>query len=262
MSPMERKQAFDTVAQEYAARRPGYPIEMFTALTALTGLSAGANVLEIGCGAGQATERLVEANYRIVGVELGANLAEHTRRRFAGYPELAVVNTPFEEFDTGDRFDMIFSASAFHWIDPERGYSLARRLLRPGGWLALCWNHRLDRELHTPLFDDIHAVYDEMFPPHDSAWTAIADRVRQIVESGCFERPFTVTIPHEIVYNTEEYLGLLGTYSDHILLEPHVREALFDRLRTVVEAHGGEVTVPYETRLYLARRLPGDSVET
>src|SRR5690349_15426557 len=44
---------------------------------------------------------------------------------------------PFEDFVDGGPFDLIVSASAFHWIDPSVGLVKAARLLRPGGWLAL-----------------------------------------------------------------------------------------------------------------------------
>jgi SAM-dependent methyltransferase len=43
----------------------------------------------------------------------------------------------FEDLaDTGP-FDLIVSATAFHWVDSGVGLAKAARLLRPGGWLAL-----------------------------------------------------------------------------------------------------------------------------
>jgi hypothetical protein len=50
-------------------------------------------------------------------------------------------------------------------------------------------------------------------------------------------------------------MRLLDTYSDYRLLDPEVRQALFDELERVVdERHGGRVTRRYSPTLFLARR--------
>ena len=51
---------FDELAEDYDRTRPVCPPAMFDDLVALTGLSAGDRVLEIGCGTGQATVPLAE----------------------------------------------------------------------------------------------------------------------------------------------------------------------------------------------------------
>ena len=43
----------------------------------------------------------------------------------------------FEDFADSGPFDLIVSATTFHWVDPRVGLAKAARLLRPGGWLAL-----------------------------------------------------------------------------------------------------------------------------
>jgi len=45
---------FDEAAELYDAVRPGYPDELFDDVAKLTGLGAGAKVVEVGCGTGQA----------------------------------------------------------------------------------------------------------------------------------------------------------------------------------------------------------------
>ncbi len=60
-------------------------------------------------------------------------------------------------------------------------------------------------------------------------------------------------------YRTSEYLDLLQTHSDHIVLEPARRDALLAAIGQVIESHGGSFELPYSTRLLLARarRAPG-----
>lgn len=53
-------------------------------------------------------------------------------------PAVSFEVTSFEDFEATERsFALIISATAFHWVDPEVGWSKAARLLRPNGWLAL-----------------------------------------------------------------------------------------------------------------------------
>lgn len=47
------------------------------------------------------------------------------------------------------------AGQAFHWFDPERTRLEARRILRPGGMVALVWN---DRDETSPFL----AAYEEL----------------------------------------------------------------------------------------------------
>src|SRR5437588_12952784 len=71
---------FEEVPELYDRARPLYPAELFDDLVSFAGLEAGSQVLEIGCGTGQATLPLAERGFDIVGVELGTGLAAVTRR--------------------------------------------------------------------------------------------------------------------------------------------------------------------------------------
>jgi tRNA A58 N-methylase Trm61 len=58
---------FDQVARLYEATRPGYPPELAEFVAATAGIGAGAAVLEVGCGTGQLTERLVPLRFALGG---------------------------------------------------------------------------------------------------------------------------------------------------------------------------------------------------
>ena len=136
------KVTFDTVADRYHQARPDYPAELFTALVNEAGLAPAARLLEVGCGTGKATLPLAKRGFRITCLEPGPHLAEAARRNLAGY-DVEVVERAFEDWAPpgAERFDLIFAATAWHWIDPAVGYQLAWRWLRPGGQLAI-WRRR------------------------------------------------------------------------------------------------------------------------
>jgi SAM-dependent methyltransferase len=62
------------------------------------------------------------------------------RGTLSANPSASVVESRFEEATrlTGT-FDAVVSSTAFHWVDPDRRYDLAARVLRDRGSLE---NHR------------------------------------------------------------------------------------------------------------------------
>lgn len=106
------------------------------------------SLLEVGCGTGQATEPFLKTKCKVTAVELGENLASYTREKFKIYKNFNVIRSAFEDYDCDDnQFDMLYSATAFHWIPDEIGYKKAYRIIRSGGTLALFWNRPSPNEL-------------------------------------------------------------------------------------------------------------------
>jgi protein-L-isoaspartate O-methyltransferase len=104
---------FDQVPELYDRARPGYPDESFADLKAITGKGAGARVLEVGCGTGQATRTLAKLGYAVTAVEPGEGMAALARRNLAGYAQAQVEISSFERWrDGGRRFDLIVAASS------------------------------------------------------------------------------------------------------------------------------------------------------
>jgi ubiquinone/menaquinone biosynthesis C-methylase UbiE len=129
---------FDGVAEAYDAARPGYPQQLVDAAIAAGRLDSGSAILEIGSGTGKLTELLVGRGLRVDAVEPGANLIEAARRRLGDTDAVRYEHATFEAAELADgAYDAIFSATAFHWVEPEIGWAKAARVLAPGGLLAL-----------------------------------------------------------------------------------------------------------------------------
>ncbi|KPI21968.1 Methyltransferase type 11 [Actinobacteria bacterium OV450] len=138
-TPHIRARSFDAAAALYSANRPGYPEELFDALEVLAGRTLrGARVADVGAGTGIATGSLHARGADVLAVEPGDGMAAEFRR---AHPRIPLVR------GDGDRlplvtagFDLLTYAQAWHWTDPVRSLPEARRVLRPGGALALWWN--------------------------------------------------------------------------------------------------------------------------
>src|ERR1700733_1254159 len=120
---------FDDIAAEYDRRRPTYPDEL---------VDQACRVAEIGCGSGQLTRALVARGLHVTALEPGKSLIALARQNLAGAGEVEFVNAQFEDaLLPREQFKAVFSASAFHWVDPRVSWQKAADVLVPGGTLAL-----------------------------------------------------------------------------------------------------------------------------
>jgi SAM-dependent methyltransferase len=258
------KVTFESVADRYHAARPDYPEELFDELVAAASLLPGARLLEVGCGTGKATLPLAERGFAITALELGPDLAATAQGNLAGYELVDVVQQAFETWQPpdGDGFDLVYSATAWHWIDPAAGYLRAWQALRPGGHLAV-WaaEHVLPVADGDPFFRQIQDVYDEIgegvppgteFPVPGSIRTHVA----AIEGSGLF----AVTRAREFIwsrqYTAEEYIALLGTFSGHIAMAGWQQDRLYGEIRRrLADRPDGTVLRHWGAVLQVATRL-------
>jgi ubiquinone/menaquinone biosynthesis C-methylase UbiE len=149
----QRRVLFDSVAELYDATRQTYPAEIVDAVVANAALGPGAAVLEIGCGTGQLTRQLAGRELSLTAIDIGAAMVQAARRN-VGDASARFQVCSFEDFADSGPFDLIVSATAFHWVDPSVGLAKAARLLRSGGWLALLvTGERYPEPFHSRLRD-------------------------------------------------------------------------------------------------------------
>jgi SAM-dependent methyltransferase len=256
----ERRGAlFDRVAELYDRVRPDYPAAVYDDLEELAGLSAGARVLEIGCGSGQATQALAERGARIVAVELGPALAELARRRLARFAEVEVVVSAFEDWPLPDEpFDLVVAATSFHWLDA--GWALGRvaDALRPGGALATIATHHVAGGT-AGFFAAAQECYLRWDPETTEGLTLPAPEDvpcddTDLRRSGRFGPAVFRHHERDIAHSTAGYLDVLRTYSGSLSLEPQLRDGLLDCLgRLADERFGGRVVKRYLWQLMVAR---------
>jgi SAM-dependent methyltransferase len=231
------RQTFDEAAERYHRARPGYPPRLFDDLVSVVGLRPGAQLLEVGCGTGGATEQLARRGFQITCLELGPRLAAAAARNLAAYPAVRVVNEAYESWQPPGpaAFDLVYAATAWHWLDPATRYQRAHDWLRPDGHLAFWSATHAFPDGGDPFFQEIQAVYEEIGEgPADPAWPRpgeLPDDRADIEASGLF---CDVQIRHydwEVRYGAESYIDLLLTFSGHIAMAGWQRERLFTAIR-------------------------------
>jgi SAM-dependent methyltransferase len=267
-SPQDRdrlKVTFDSVADRYQDVRPDYPDELYAELISAADLQPGARLLEVGCGPGKATIPLAKYGFQITCLEIGPDLVAAARRNLAGYDGVEVVHQAFEQWrpSGAERFDLIFAATAWHWIDPAVGYQLAWRWLRPGGHLAIWGAGHVCPMDADSFFHDIQDIYDEIgegLPPGADlpAPGELPDDRAAIEGSGLFAVIVRREFIWEINYTAEEYIELLDTFSGHIEMAQWQRDRLYGEIRRRLAARpNGLLRRHWGAVLQIARRLDG-----
>ncbi len=131
-------EVFDSVAEDYDLVRQGYPAVLVDAAIVRGGLTNGARVLEVGCGTGKLTELLAVRDLNVDAVDPRPRMIEQAKRRVGGGDSIRFHVGRFEDVAFPEEaFEAVFSAIAFHWVDPLIGWTKAASHLRPGGLLAL-----------------------------------------------------------------------------------------------------------------------------
>ena len=256
---------FDTVAEEYDMWRPTYVAELFNDIFAYSGISSTSKALEIGMGTGQATRPVLETGCNIVAVEVGKNLAEIAKQKFKDYSNISVVNASFEDFvSEKGSFDLVYSASAFHWIVEEVGYPKVYDLLKPHGTFARFASHPFYRfEGQEALAEKIEYVYFKHYPNPIGATSPKpvkryneedAEKRSAIAKKYGFVDIVTKIYYRDLIQTSDEYIKRLSIESDKIALESHVREQFLKDMKAAIDECGGTVVTRDMIELNLARK--------
>lgn len=90
----------------------------------------GERILDLGCGDGALTEKLVAAGAQVVGVDASEDMVTAARRRGL---DARIADAHHLTFDS--EFDAVFSNAAMHWMkrDPDAVIQGVQRALKPGG---------------------------------------------------------------------------------------------------------------------------------
>jgi SAM-dependent methyltransferase len=256
---------FDASADRYQRARPEYPPALFDSLIEFAQLQPGDQLLEIGCATGRATIPLAERGFAITGLELGPLLAAAGRRNLDRFENVVVVEADFEQWaaphDT--RFDLVFAATSWHWIDPAVRHRKAWEVLRPSGHLAVWRENHVFPTGGDPFFREIQEVYEEIGEglPADGVWPTpedledLEDQREEIEASGLFEDVHARRFDWATTYDASGYIDLLDTFSGHIAMEPWQRDRLYTEIRQrLARRPDGRLRRHSGAVLYVARR--------
>ena len=279
-SPRRYGKIFDEIAADYDRRRPAYPDELVDQACQVAGVGSGDRVLEVGCGSGQLTRGLVARGLHVTAVEPGTNLIALARRNLEGAGEAEFVHAQFEDAVLSrEQFQAVFSASAFHWIDPKVSWQKTADVLVPGGTLALVQYFGLeelrskqDQEAvlaamrqvapgiaaHWPVYrnlEDTLAGVEHRRGNVSEAWAWLGSHdVGQDYAGRLFDGVQVAVMPRLVEHTPDELNALLRTMSFYARLSPDQRQRLEREYEALYERLGRPIRASTVATLVTARR--------
>lgn len=262
---MEFQRNFDNHAADYDSARPEYPRELYRDVLRYQPLNKESRVLEIGLGTGKAARPVLETGCRLTGLEPGGNLLALARRRLGEFKNLTLLEQTLQEYESpANTFDLVYAATAFHWLPEEYGYKRVYELLRPGGTFARFAYHAGPDRKRQELTREVYELYRKYMNGGKGEYRPLTqgdgDRLLALPKRYGFEEAEFHLYELEKDFTPEEYMGLLRTYPDHMALEEESRRGLFEGIRQAIQRHGGVMTVFYTIDLELGRKPAGPSL--
>ncbi|MFL0289604.1 class I SAM-dependent methyltransferase [Mycobacterium sp. SMC-18] len=245
----DRADSFGGAARSYDRHRPRYPEAMLDELVG----TGSVRVLDVGAGTGIASRQLIARGAELVALEPDPRMAE-----IAAEHGVTVEVATFEDWDDAGRtFDVVLFAQSFHWVDPAAALPKIRRLLAPGDRLALAWNRLFPVQ---PSRQDFAEVYRDFLDAASPLVTGTptggtgsgmdsADVVADLETAGFAVQQLTYARGEQ--YTREQWLDLVFTYSNHLVLPADRAAELRARLAAVIG--DGGVQVGGDTLLIVAQ---------
>ncbi|MCM1386832.1 MAG: class I SAM-dependent methyltransferase [Bacillus sp. (in: Bacteria)] len=161
-----------------------------------------------------------------------------------------------------DVYDLVFSATAFHWVPEEIGYAKVFAMLKKGGAFARFANHPDPGTDNPALKEKMNRLYDSYYssvhkrkkPVRKAYGEEQAKQRAMIAQKYGFGDIHYYLFHRGRVLSAAEYIALLGTYPDHIIIEENARKEFFAGIEEAINRCGGTITIYDTLDLELARK--------
>jgi SAM-dependent methyltransferase len=248
--PTER---FSGLASLYSQYRPAYPAAAIDFVISHCGLSDRSVLVDVGCGTGISTRLFAARGIQVIGIEPNADMRRQaeTEPVPAGAPHPTYQEGRAEATGLPDASaDAVVAAQAFHWFDPEPALREFHRILKQHGCAVLLWNQRDESDPFTRAYGaGVRQLSNaETIEPYHGIGDAL-------LTSPLFQEGERTFFPNEQILDEASLLGRAFSAS----YAPRGATAAQRYAEELREIFGrfqkdGQVTLRYETSVFLARR--------
>lgn len=199
------KDNFSLQSTEYAKFRPHYPGALYDFLYST--LHSFERALDVATGNGQVAAELAKQFTEVFATDISTKqlaAAPHLSNIF--YKAEAAEDASFPDH----YFDLITVAQAIHWFDFDKFYAGVKRMLKPGGLIAVIGYGLIS--INDKVDPWLYHFYKNIAGPY---W----DKERRYIDELYKTIPFPfaeIDAPHlQITYNwtKEQFIGYINTWS-------------------------------------------------
>ena len=170
-------------AADYA-RVGGFVAELGGAALDLLDPQPGERILDVGCGEGTLTAKIVERGATVLGIDNSPEMIEAARAKGIDAVLMAAEELPFES-----EFDAAFSNATLHWVlEKEQAARAIFRALKPGGRFAGEMGGEGNLKSLRESLDEELIIRGYVAPIEASNWYASPEEFAAVYEAAGFEQ--------------------------------------------------------------------------
>lgn len=249
MEQSDSVERFSNRVENYVKYRPSYPAEVLNVFRDEMGLNSESLVADIGSGTGISSKLFLDSGNVVYGVEPNAKMREAAAEFLAAYPNFYSIDgtsTATNLFNAS--VNIITAAQAFHWFEPEPTRKEFKRILKPGGWVALMWN---ERQLDTTPF---LIEYEKLLLKYANDYTKVRhDNINETTLKNYFQGDFrTATFANKQVLDFDGIKGRVSSSSYMPSESDRQYSAMVEELQTLFDKHAenDRIQVFYDTNVF------------
>jgi SAM-dependent methyltransferase len=239
-------EAFGAAAGDYERARPSYPQEAIALLRRELSIGPGVRVCDLAAGTGKLTRLVAATGADVVAVEPVAGMREQLSEVL---PDVEALDGTAESIPLPDEsVDVVTVAQAFHWFRFDEALAEIRRVLRPGGGLAILFNERDERAGWVKTWSDAiewHSRRVALYQHTD--WEAVlADG--GYVDVRRAEVEWTQPMTRDLIAARVRSVSYIAD------MDPAGQQGYVDRVVALVADFEEPFDLPYITRIHWARK--------
>lgn len=254
LSNLNPTSRFSGLAKLYAKARPSYPAEAIDFIIKKGALTKASLVADVGCGTGISSRLFCLRGIPVVGIEPNDDMRATAQRENESEPLAGLTYKAATAEETGfadQSVDLVLAAQAFHWFKAKPTLKEFHRILKGGGWCALMWNERDDKDSFTEQYSKLlQALPNTASVEMKRGVSGVA-----LLDSSLFTEAQKFIFVNEQVVDEEGLLGRAFSAS-YVPREGPLAEQLAVALKDLFGRCriNGTVSIKYETSVYLAKR--------
>lgn len=224
------RRGFERQADAYERGRPAYALRAIEWIAQRLDLKPGRTVIDVGAGTGKLTRPLRALGAEVIAIEPVAGMRSVLERELPGVRAFDGTAEAMPLPNTCA--DAVVVGQAFHWFDAPRALNEFRRVLRPGGRLALVWNMR-DRS--QPLQQAINEITEPL--RGDTPSQAGGGWRPAFAQSRQFALRDELSLPFELELARETFVDRIMSISFVAALDDPERHEVERRVQALASAH-------------------------
>jgi len=130
---------YNSLAKSYRQSRPNYSTEINSILKLIIRKGSKISTLDLGSGTGIFSKLMSQISQEVVGVELSKEMIKNAYK----LKKIKYINSSVEKLKLKKKFDIITSASSFHWFNNAKVKKIIEKNLKQNGFFFITYNSRV-----------------------------------------------------------------------------------------------------------------------